>query len=145
VFGAAHVPLWDVWKFPSTFVTGLFLGFLFLRYGLAAAIVFHFLNDYLPPVVALSAQTAFPVLVVVALYLLMVVGVANAGRYLILVRDFLRFRELPPHLERGPEPEPTKEAAAPLEAATPPSTAPSAAPLAAPSAAPPPEAPPPNP
>lgn len=47
MFGAAHVFNWDLWKVFPTFVSGVGLGFLFLRYGLYASIMMHFFVDYL--------------------------------------------------------------------------------------------------
>jgi ribosomal protein S27E len=46
-FGIAHIPSWNYTKFPSAFVAGLIMGYLFLRFGLYASISFHFLTDYL--------------------------------------------------------------------------------------------------
>ena len=46
-FGIAHVPGWDLWKFLPAFITGLGLGYLFVRYGLYAAIAMHFMFNYL--------------------------------------------------------------------------------------------------
>lgn len=42
LFGYAHVPSWGAWKFVDAFVAGLALGYLFLRRGIAASILFHF-------------------------------------------------------------------------------------------------------
>jgi len=46
VFGLAHVPYWGLWKFVPTFFAGIAMGYVFLRHGLGAAILFHFVNDY---------------------------------------------------------------------------------------------------
>lgn len=47
MFGLAHIPGWAPWKFVPTFLMGLVLGYLFVRFGLYAAIAMHFLTDYL--------------------------------------------------------------------------------------------------
>ncbi len=49
LFGLAHVlgGAWEPWKFVDTLVAGFVLGYLFLRRGLAAAIMLHFTIDYL--------------------------------------------------------------------------------------------------
>ncbi|QLH74871.1 MAG: CPBP family intramembrane metalloprotease [Methanomassiliicoccales archaeon] len=47
MFGVAHVFNWDLWKIAPTFVSGLGLGYLFLRYGLYASVMMHFFVDYL--------------------------------------------------------------------------------------------------
>jgi hypothetical protein len=131
VFGAAHVPGWDLWKFPSTFVTGLALGVLFLRYGLAPCIVFHFVNDYLSATVEFTRDTSFPLLVFGGLMVLMAVGVANAGRYLVVLSQCLRAGRVPEYCG-GPPTGPTAAAAAPAAAAPPQGGAPPEGPSAPP-------------
>ncbi len=37
---------WDWWKFPTSLLAGLMFGYLFLRYGVASSILFHFAFDY---------------------------------------------------------------------------------------------------
>jgi len=48
IFGLAHYDGWDnqVWKVLTTGIMGVFLGYLFVRFGLYAAILFHFITDY---------------------------------------------------------------------------------------------------
>jgi len=46
-FGLAHVPGWDLWKFIPTFMFGLGVGYMFVKYGLYAAISMHFIFNYL--------------------------------------------------------------------------------------------------
>jgi len=47
MFGFAHVGGWDVWKVFPSLISGLCFGYLFVRIGLYAAIVFHFAFDFL--------------------------------------------------------------------------------------------------
>jgi len=47
IFALAHVFSWDLYKVPPTFLAGLALGYLFLRYGVYASIMLHFTIDYL--------------------------------------------------------------------------------------------------
>jgi hypothetical protein len=42
MFAFAHVGSWDLWKVPQVLVTGLALGWAFVRYGLHASILIHF-------------------------------------------------------------------------------------------------------
>ncbi len=42
MFAFAHVGSWDFWKVPQVLVTGLALGWAFVRYGLHASILIHF-------------------------------------------------------------------------------------------------------
>jgi len=46
LFGAAHAPGWGWWKVLPAMVAGLAFGYLFLRHGLGASIIAHFVNDY---------------------------------------------------------------------------------------------------
>lgn len=47
VFGLAHVPGYGEWKFLPAMVAGLGAGYLFVRRGILAGILWHFANDYL--------------------------------------------------------------------------------------------------
>ncbi|MBU4032515.1 MAG: CPBP family intramembrane metalloprotease [Candidatus Thermoplasmatota archaeon] len=42
IFALAHVGSWDFWKVPQVLVTGMALGWAFVRYGLHASILVHF-------------------------------------------------------------------------------------------------------
>ena len=46
IFGLAHAPGWGYWKVVPSMVAGLGFGYLFLRHGVGAAILAHFVNDY---------------------------------------------------------------------------------------------------
>jgi len=46
IFGLAHAPGWGWWKVVPSMVAGLGFGYLFLRHGVGAAILAHFVNDY---------------------------------------------------------------------------------------------------
>lgn len=49
IFGMAHYPGWEnqLWKVVTAGIMGVFLGYLFVRFGLYASILLHFVNDYL--------------------------------------------------------------------------------------------------
>jgi len=49
IFGLAHYPGWEdqAWKVLATGIMGMFLGYVFVRFGLYASILMHFINDYL--------------------------------------------------------------------------------------------------
>src|SRR5207245_3280729 len=49
IFGLAHAPGWGLWKVVPAMVAGLGFGYLFLRHGIGAAILAHFVNDYAIP------------------------------------------------------------------------------------------------
>ena len=46
IFGLAHMPGWGWWKVVPSMVAGLGFGYLFLRHGIGAAVLAHFVNDY---------------------------------------------------------------------------------------------------
>ena len=47
MFGYAHVTGWGWMKFLPTFLGGLAMGYLYVRFGIHASIIFHFITDYL--------------------------------------------------------------------------------------------------
>ena len=47
MFGIAHSFNWDLYKVLPAFFAGLAMGYLFLKFGLYASIMFHFFTDYL--------------------------------------------------------------------------------------------------
>jgi hypothetical protein len=71
VFSYGHLAGWDLFKLIPTFICGLALGYLFVRFGLYAAIMLHFLIDYSSSFVwVFGGQTAE---VMVGLFILSVV------------------------------------------------------------------------
>jgi len=77
IFGLAHAPGWGSWKVIPAAVAGLGFGYLFLRYGIGAAILAHFVNDYL---LALTYEGVGGAGLEVVLSLLFIVlAVAGAG------------------------------------------------------------------
>jgi hypothetical protein len=111
-FGLAHVSGWDLWKVPGSFVAGLVFGFLFLRLGLHAAVLCHFLHDYLPVAGFLGATQGYLFLLSAVFLALMVIGSVNFIRYLFVLREIWLHRGVPPHLG-GPQPEAPEPPAAP--------------------------------
>lgn len=75
IFGLAHMPGWGWWKVVPSMVAGLGFGYLFLRHGLGAAILAHFVNDY---ALALSLEGVGGV-ALEALVSLLFLGLAVAG------------------------------------------------------------------
>ena len=47
VFGFAHMPGWGLWKVLPTFISGFAMGYLYVRFGIHASIMFHFAVDYM--------------------------------------------------------------------------------------------------
>ena len=47
IFGFGHLSGWGLWKVLPTTITGLALGYLYIRFGIHVSIAFHFGVDYL--------------------------------------------------------------------------------------------------
>ncbi len=47
VFGFGHLSGWGFWKVLPTTITGIALGYLYVRFGIHVSIAFHFLVDYM--------------------------------------------------------------------------------------------------
>jgi hypothetical protein len=75
IFGLAHAPGWGLWKVVPAMVAGLGFGYLFLRHGVGAAILAHFVNDY---ALALTSEGVGGTALEVLLSLLFL-GLAIAG------------------------------------------------------------------
>lgn len=66
-FGFAHAPGWGSWKILPTFITGLALGYLYMRFGIHVSIVFHFAVDYM------AVLVDGPVVLVVSVIMILIV------------------------------------------------------------------------
>ena len=90
VFGLAHAPGYGVWKVLPAGLAGLAMGYLFLRHGLHAAIIFHFATDVFIATAYLSGQgSALWVAMNVGFFLLILPGAGFLAYYaLYAVRFF---------------------------------------------------------
>jgi hypothetical protein len=90
VFGVAHVPSWGWWKlFPSA-VAGAAFGYLFLRHGLATAIVLHFAFDYLSaPLLIFDNNLALAIVTGIGILVWLGFGALMAGYYIVRILEFL--------------------------------------------------------
>lgn len=94
IFALAHIEGWDFWKIVPVAITGLGFGYLFLRFGLYAAVVLHFSFDFLSlPIEYVGGYP--PVLIWVGILTLiwLVCGSMFFIYYLLKLTDFVR-REL---------------------------------------------------
>ena len=82
-FALAHVPSWGFAKALPTVFAGLALGYLYIRFGIHAAIVFHFLTDYM----AVLTNTVGPVLQAALLLVILVIGVGCLAAVLFKLRN----------------------------------------------------------
>lgn len=103
LFGFGHLEGWGAWKvFPSA-VAGVAFGYMFLRHGLAAAIMLHFGFDYLSmPTEVFASTSDLGVLMVFGLAVLVWMGMGAVffGYYLVRMFEFVTggkyFEERPP-------------------------------------------------
>jgi hypothetical protein len=104
IFGAQHYVGWGWWKTLPAAIMGLALGYVFVRHGIGAAILLHFLNDYasslfLEGVGGLGYAVVFGLL----LYGLIAVGSGFFAWYLIDGWQHLQaFLRRGPHVLRQP-------------------------------------------
>ena len=68
IFGFAHMSGWGISKVVPTFLTGIIMGYLFVRIGVHASIAFHFLVDYMSVIsyTSLMVPMALVLLVTIA-------------------------------------------------------------------------------
>ncbi len=108
LFGLAHYDAWGAWKiFPSA-VAGLGFGYLFLRHGLAAAIVLHFAFDYMSmPMTVFPDSLGLTIALVVGILLWAGLGLVFFGYYVIRMVEFVtakKYLEERPRLVGAPLP-----------------------------------------
>jgi hypothetical protein len=89
LFGFAHLEGWGAWKvFPSA-VAGVAFGYLFIKYGLASAILLHFGFDYLSiPLELLTDSSDMSALLLFGLATLIWVGMGAVFFVYFLLRIF---------------------------------------------------------
>lgn len=104
IFGAQHYVGWGWWKTLPAAVMGLALGYVFVRHGIGAAILLHFLNDYLSSLVLEGVGgLAYEIVFGLLLYALIVVGAGFFAWYVLDGwRHLQRFRGRAPHVLRQP-------------------------------------------
>lgn len=104
MFAAAHLSNWDIFKFPPTFIAGLALGYLFIRFGLYASIMLHFAFDYLSVPLEISNSLIVAVLIGLVMLVWIAVGTAYFYYYTIRVVEYITGREMWPPRFLRPKP-----------------------------------------
>lgn len=100
MFGFAHYAGgWGAWKILPTTVGGLAMGYLFLRYGLATAIMLHFTTDYLSMPGEVFHSTALTALLGLAILLWLGFGALLFAYYTVRVIEFVTNKKF---FEGGP-------------------------------------------
>ena len=110
LFGLAHYDSWGAWKIFPAAVGGAAFGYLFLRHGLASAIVLHFAFDYLSmPTTVFTDSTGLTVAYVVGILLWSALGLIFFAYYIVRMAEFVtgqKYFEEKPRLVGAPTPFP---------------------------------------
>jgi len=94
IFGLAHAPSWGLWKVFPAMVAGLGFGYLFLRHGIGAAILAHFVNDYAGNLATLEGVGG-PALELLIGLVILGLAIAGAGFFVwYAIVAWRRFRDL---------------------------------------------------
>lgn len=95
LFGFAHFEGWGAWKvFPAS-VAGVAFGYMFLRHGLASAIILHFGFDYLSLPVEVFAEGSDAGIIVQAMATLfwIILGAVFFTYYIVRMVEFVTRRK----------------------------------------------------
>ncbi len=92
VFGFGHLSVWGFWKVLPTAITGIALGYLYVRFGIHVSITFHFLIDYMATLI--DGPTA--IFMSLIMILIIIAGIP------CLLDIFRRLRILPEALHKMP-------------------------------------------
>lgn len=89
VFALAHVSGWDLWKVLPTVISGFAFGYLFLKRGLWAAIILHFVFDYLGMTTDVLIEWGIDITLMFNLFFFfwVLVGVVLLVHYLVIIID----------------------------------------------------------
>jgi len=91
VFGLAHAPGYGIWKVLPAGLAGLAMGYLFLRHGLHAAIIFHFATDVFIATAYLAGfDSPLGVALGVAFFLLLIPGSGFLAYYFLYAVRFFQ-------------------------------------------------------
>jgi len=107
IFATAHVFSWDAYKIPPTFIGGLAFGYLFLRFGLYAAIMIHFIWDFLSTPLLVFPGLTSTILIGLLIVAWVVIGVVYFISYSSKLIGFTLGRKVWPYSVAVEAPGPT--------------------------------------
>ena len=81
IFSYGHLEGWDVYKLAPTFVSGIALGYLFVKFGIHASIMMHFLTNYLSSFDWVLGSSTGDVILALFMLGILVFGVIFLVRY----------------------------------------------------------------
>ncbi len=88
-FGSAHLISWEPAKFPSAFIAGIVLGYLFLRYGIYMSIAGHFVIDFMGSYSYINTPF-WTAMAIISALILIVWFVTGFPYYWFYMRDIFR-------------------------------------------------------
>lgn len=89
VFGFAHMSGWGLWKVLPTFISGIALGYLYVRFGIHVSIMMHFAIDYMA-VLLDGAMLTIVGMIMFAMLLIGIVCIMEIAKRLWTSRSALR-------------------------------------------------------
>jgi hypothetical protein len=116
VFGAAHYLSgagWDIGKVSEAALDGIALAYLYVRYGLHAAVIFHWAVDFVSNAFAFYGQAAYGVSwtansvysLVPTIDIVLLVGLPGLLYFVdLFIRRFITMRDNPPEGQVGSRP-----------------------------------------
>ncbi len=102
IFGLAHMESWGWWKVAPAFVAGLAMGFLYLRYGMYASILFHFTNDFMS--IPMGMDKALMIIIGLMVLFIFLAGIVFFVSYTIRVSQYFGLRKKPQKIPQPPLP-----------------------------------------
>lgn len=90
VFGFAHFEGWGSWKVFPAGVAGVAFGYMFLKHGLASAIILHFSFDYLSmPLAIFDGSLSLQLMVALGVILWLGLGLGFTVYFTIRIAEFI--------------------------------------------------------
>ncbi len=102
VFGLAHMEAWGWWKVIPAFIAGLAMGFLYLRYGIYASILFHFTNDFMS--IPMAMDKGIMIIIGLMVLFIFIAGIVFFVSYTIRVSQYFGLIKKPTRTPSPPSP-----------------------------------------
>jgi hypothetical protein len=97
IFAFLHIETWGSWRVLDTGLAGLALGYVFLKYGLAASIMLHFSFNYMTAPLLVFHSGGMALLMTFGNFIWLSLGFVFAVYYSIRILEFA-IERLPSHL-----------------------------------------------
>jgi len=91
IFGIAHTPAWGWWKFFPTFIAGIAMAYLYLKYGIHMTILLHFTTDFMT--IPMAMNTKVYMVFGLMFMLLIILGIVFTISYSIRILQHFGMRK----------------------------------------------------